>query len=409
MKKIISILLTLVMIAGIAALGAESASAASNTSTPFKQGRIVACGKYLFSLVYRDGESTKYLYRTDKSGKNKKLISKKAYTQSELFTYNGKVYYSANDKLMYYNAKTLKGGVFRKTPYEPVGICAKGVITYNAVNGIRLWYFSGGCKKIADGRKFEYAGANKSYVFYTKSVKFNSSTNIEKIRLYRFSLSKKTRKALGTFTIKEYASGKSGRIVDFHAFPKRCIFVSGSYSGSMGLFTGSAFIMKPDGTKIKKVKDSVDNEIMAGKKCVYIKSTNTSGKNNVLYRITATGKISKAAKDKDYVKIQATTSGNLSLTNKAAEYTGSGTCYDLYANKKVSSGTGKLVIKCNSLIKKVDYGDAFASCEVEDTVGNMALVCARCYTYEGASGWRPRTYRTIYYLVNVKTGAKEII
>lgn len=403
MKRIISVVLSITIILGVTIMGTASSFAASNSSTSFKEGRIVACGKYLFSIITRKGSGTEYLYRTNKSGKSAKLISKKVIAGTSLYTYNSKVYFKESKKIYCYNAKTLKKSVFKTTSDEISGICTKGLITESYSKGIRLMPFSGKIKTIA-GKNYNFAGANKTYIFYTKTQKFISSNNTAKMRMYRYTVKSGARKTLGTFTTSNNSYADVAydiKAVKFHAFSKYNVFICGSYGGSAGIFVGDTFSMTSSGTKIKKIKSKVNAWLMPGKSCIYISESNGKG----IYKVSTSAKVSKKTSDKTNMYMLGTTSSNYSVVAKKA----SGSSYDVYVNRSVAVKATKKAISAKSLIKSSDPKDAFVSSVVRDVVGNMALVRSVVYTYDSRYhpiGWRPAVIRYCNYIVNVKTGAK---
>ena len=401
MKKLLSIILVVSIIAGVGIFNTEAITASSSSSTPFKEGKIVSCGKYLFSLVSKKGVYKDYLYRTNKSGKNAKLISKKVSSPSSLYTYNKKLYYLEDNKIMCYNTKTLKKSTFKKTKNYVQGICSKGIIVEDYNKGLYLYTFKGKSIKIV-GTGYSVAGANKKYIFYTKPIGYNNDTHKVKVKLYRYTIKNGKRKGLSSVMASNNSSSydySNAGVATFHVFSKVNIFICGSFGGSAGIFVGDVFKMNSDGTGIKKLKSSVQNSIMPGKKCVYVKTEKQ------VYKISSKGKLTKKAKISYKKNILTTTTSNYSVVSKNT----SGSNYDLYVNRSVSTSLKKRVINAKSLIKSSDPSDAYASSTLIGIVGNMALVSVRVYSYEdgnGSVGWRPGTVRLINYLVNVKTGKK---
>lgn len=402
MKRLLVLLMTTLIILEAGIIGVK-AKESSNSNTPFKEGKIISCGKYLFSLVSRNGEYKNYLYRTNKSGKKAKLISKSIVSPSSLYTYNKKVYYKESTKIVCYNTKTLKKSTFKNTNNDISGICSNGIIVKDYQKGLYLYTFKGKSKKIAD-TDYSFAGATKKYLFYSIPLRYDDSSSKVELQLYRYSLKNGAKKALASVMTSNNSSSYnySGTCVEsFHTFKKNNVFICGSYGGSAGIFVGDIYKMKSNGTKITKIKSGAEN-IMPGKNSVHF----FSGQN--LYRISSNGKISKIVKTNDDKNILTTTTSNYSVVSKHV----SGSNYDLFVNRNISTSTKKKVINAKSLIKSSDPSDAYISSSIMGVVNNIALVRTYVYSYAdeyGASGWRPGVVRMYNYILNVKTGKKVLI
>ena len=400
-KRIVSIILVLILTVSVMVIAVPTASAATNTVTAFKNGKLVKAGNYYFAAVSEyDKQNGAMIYRIKSNGSSPKVIAKNVYTP-DIYTYKNKVFFSNGKKIYSYDAKKLKATVLKKTELSIKGICSAGLITATSNQSLYLLSYKGKFKKIA-GNDHQFLAANNKYIFYTKGGKTTLNDQLyQTARVKRYTIKTGANKNMGTFTAAVNGIGDdiSSYTSDFHVFKNTIVYIYGAQAGTAHIFVGSLFAMKANGTGIKKLKDDVESELMPGKNCVYAKDSNGTKPN--LYKVSSSGKISTQVKN---TKIISTTAGNYSLSAIAPS---SNNIYDsnrdLYVNTAVNAKKGKRVINSQKFISSSDSSDTYATCSVPGSVGNVALVKVDVLSASGGMGWRPLGLRTNVYLLNVKS------
>lgn len=418
MKKLLSAFLCALIAASAVAF---PASALDTDEGDFCGGSMVQCGKYIVSAVKNVKKNKLKIYRTNLKGKQKKLVATtQTYPGTALLTYKDKVYYrkgtavityapSANKKSTLFDMADGQHKPSKKDNISLLAICPEGIIYRDAFSAIYLRGFDGSDKMAADSAasKFNshntFLGATEDSIFYYRTEKKSGTRYVQ--QLYRYTYGDSAAQKIGRFKSvkKPYTVPDDG---SFYVLKDKIVFTVGAADKS-GLFEGVLCSMNKDGSGIKTLKEgSVGSMILPAKSGAYITLTDKKG-NTVLSKISDKGKLTQVVKYTDikYPIISYTTpSGcavgiNLSKTEFG---------YDLYALKKVKKTGGKRVIKAGDLLKKSDYGYILVTPTISGSVGDLVLVTYGVYRYDN-KGYFEKVYRCQSYIVNAKTGKKNLI
>lgn len=390
MKKKFNSFLGLIMIVAIIvsmfSLSTTSAGAATNTANSFKQGQLVKCGSYLFSVV-NTKSSTKKLVRTKTNGKSSKTISK-SLSSNLLCSYKKSVFFKTKGGIYGYSISTNKCRKIASSSYSLVGICSAGVIGEKN-NSVYLIKFNKKAKRLLKddySQSVHFLGATSRYVFsYYTSLMSSPSY----VYVYRYDTKTGKNKHVSTFSTYLDINLVSG---GFHTFKNSVVFSLGNNDGPINGLYGEIYKMKTNGTGVKKIKSEcmLSGNFRPGKGCVYMNVTSSNQSSVTLYRINSSGKVSKVKTSKAQV---------ITTTNNKGVYQYNGNIYV----KGVSASKSKMVIRGSKLINSSYPSDSEVRANINGEYGNMVLVNVGIYTYSYGGGWRGSLYANKAYLVNTKT------